>query len=75
MSLLLPTWQNAILNRQNGEIKTFEELTNHFTSRLHWELSSAMTTHHLLAMVSLSNTLMSMKMASFLEKYQALLAR
>lgn len=75
MSLLLPTWQNSILGKPNGSVSSFEELTDLFTSRLHWEFSSAMTTHHLLAMVSLTNTLMSMKMASFLEKYQALLAK
>lgn len=74
MSLLLPTWQNSIMGKPSGP-KSFEDLTDLFTSRLHWEFSSAMTTHHLLAMVSLSNTLMSMKMASFLEKYQALLAK
>lgn len=72
MSLLLPTWQNSILmnKKKYAEIKILADLNRLFTSSLHWELSATMTSNHLLAMVALSNTLMSMNMASFLEKYQ-----
>lgn len=74
MSLLLPTWQNSLmLNKdKHPTLKTQDDLNVLFTSRLHWELSATMTSNHLLTMVALSNTLMSMNMASFLEKYRAL---
>lgn len=86
MSLLLPTWQNDLLNVPNidqpstvdapmhhsiekslpPEIIRQENLTRLFTHRLHWELSTTLTSNHLLAMVSMSNTLMSMTMATFI---------
>uniref|UniRef100_A0A336LGZ9 CSON011489 protein n=1 Tax=Culicoides sonorensis TaxID=179676 RepID=A0A336LGZ9_CULSO len=74
MSLLLPTWQNSLmLNKvKYPALKTQNDLNTLFTSRLHWELSATMTSNHLLAMVALSNTLMSMNMASFLEKYRTM---
>lgn len=78
MSLILPTWQSTINVEQMApdmlshsttlppEIVKQEALTRLYTSRLHWELSTTVTSNHLLAMVSMSNTLMSMKMASFM---------
>lgn len=74
MSLLLPTWQNSLMcnKEKHPTLKTQNDLNILFTSRLHWELSATMTSNHLLTMVALSNTLMSMNMASFLEKYRAL---
>ncbi|XP_061381284.1 WD repeat-containing protein 7 isoform X3 [Danaus plexippus] len=42
-----------------------EQLTRLFTSKLHWELSTTLTTNHLLSIVALANTLMSMSNASF----------
>lgn len=81
MSLMLPTWQNDLTlenkipsipqNKELGEmlppeIIKQENLTRLFTSKLHWELSTTLTSIHLLSMVAMSNTLMSMNMASFI---------
>lgn len=82
MSLLLPTWQNTIKQETVENLlkgtdiqlsKTVphnllrqEALTRLFTARLHWELSTTITSNHLLGMVAMSNTLMSMKMATFI---------
>ncbi|XP_049287940.1 WD repeat-containing protein 7 isoform X2 [Anopheles funestus] len=80
MSLLLPTWQNNIvINTTPDELKTValtpeqfrrEGLTKLFTARLHWELSTTLTSNHLLAMVAMSNTLMSMNMATFIPEQE-----
>lgn len=43
-----------------------EDRARRFASRLHWELSTAMTTNHLLAIISLAYTLMSMSRATFI---------
>lgn len=79
MSLLLPTWQNDLqvdttnppedvhLTKElTPELVRQENLTRLFTARLHWELSTTITSNHLLAMVAMSNTLMSMTMATFI---------
>lgn len=79
MSLLLPTWQNDLkvdtthppedvqLTKEiTPELIRQENLTRLFTARLHWELSTTITSNHLLAMVAMSNTLMSMTMATFI---------
>lgn len=79
MSLLLPTWQNDLkvdtthppediqLTKELApELVRQENLTRLFTARLHWELSTTITSNHLLAMVAMSNTLMSMTMATFI---------
>ena len=50
--LMLPTWPAG-------------EPVDHFTSFGHWAISSTLTTNHLLAIVALSNTLMSMNSAAF----------
>ncbi|KAG7312709.1 hypothetical protein JYU34_001079 [Plutella xylostella] len=47
-----------------------DRLTKLFTSRLHWELSTTLTTNHLLSIVSLANTLMSMNHATFLPDHE-----
>lgn len=86
MSLLLPTWQNTIkqetvqnllqgmdvqMNKSVPEnLLRQEALTRLFTARLHWELSTTITSNHLLGMVAMSNTLMSMKMASFISEQE-----
>jgi WD repeat-containing protein 7 len=78
MSLLLPTWQNTIKKKTVDELvgsmdsqivksipehlKRQEALTKLFTARLHWELSTTITSNHLLGMIAMSNTLMSMNM-------------
>lgn len=84
MSLLLPTWQNTIkkdivqkllqgtdpqLNKALPEsLLRQDALTKLFTARLHWELSTTLTSNHLLGMVAMSNTLMSMNMATFISE-------
>ena len=50
--LMLPTWPA-------------DEQVDSFTSRGHWAISSTLTTNHLLAIVALTNTLMSMNSAAF----------
>ncbi|KAH8244751.1 hypothetical protein KR038_007637 [Drosophila bunnanda] len=88
MSLLLPTWQNNYAIPPGiqlpssskkrplpEELQRLEHLTAVFTSRLHWELSTTLTTNHILALVAMSNTLLSMSAASFLpdsEKHKKL---
>ena len=92
MSLLLPTWQNTIKKEvvQNllrgtdpetsksltESLLRQDALTRLFTARLHWELSTTVTSNHLLGMVAMSNTLMSMNMATFIpESERRMLAR
>lgn len=83
MSLLLPTWQNDLvvdktkipddiqINKElTPELIRQENLTRIFTARLHWELSTTITSNHLLAMVAMSNTLMSMQMATFIPEHE-----
>lgn len=83
MSLLLPTWQNTIKKEtvqnllQGTDTKSLpasllrqEALTKLFTARLHWELSTTLTSNHLLGMVAMSNTLMSMNMATFVPEQE-----
>lgn len=83
MSLLLPTWQNDLtvdtiyppsdLQLEKSlppELVRQENLTRLFTHRLHWELSTTLTSNHLLAMVAMSNTLMSMTMATFIPEHE-----
>lgn len=83
MSLLLPTWQNdltvdttkipediQISKELTPELIRQENLTRIFTARLHWELSTTITSNHLLAMVAMSNTLMSMQMATFIPEHE-----
>lgn len=55
-----------------------EARARRFVSRIHWELSTAMTTGHLLSIISLANTLMSMSSATFIleqEKKRKLIRR
>ncbi|KAH9399231.1 WD repeat-containing protein 7 [Tyrophagus putrescentiae] len=42
------------------ELQLEEEMARRFTSRLHWELSTALTTNHLLSLISMAHTMMSM---------------
>lgn len=83
MSLLLPTWQNdlsvesaklpddiLVPKELTPELIRQENLTRIFTARLHWELSTTITSNHLLAMVAMSNTLMSMQLATFIPEHE-----
>ena len=82
MSFLLPTWQTqleAVIGdppqsqldqRLPAELVRQEMLTRVFTARVHWELSTTLTSNHLLAVVALSNTLMSMNNATFVPEQE-----
>ncbi|XP_063230769.1 WD repeat-containing protein 7 isoform X3 [Bacillus rossius redtenbacheri] len=79
-SVLLPTWQARtdelerrpdVLDRDlPPELVRLERLTRLFTARTHWELSATVTSNHLLAVVALANTLMSMNNATFVPEQE-----
>lgn len=52
------------------EMVQLERLTRLFTARTHWELSTTLTTNHLLATISLAYTLMSMNNATFVTEQE-----
>ncbi|KAG8181336.1 hypothetical protein JTE90_017504 [Oedothorax gibbosus] len=52
------------------ELVAEEERARVFSSRGHWELSTAVTTTHLLAIIALANTLMSMNSATFVPEQE-----
>lgn len=80
MSLFLPTWhqtipvdeEDATLDCEGvpAEIVWRERLTRAFTSRTHWELSTTLTSNHLVAIIALSHTLMSMSNATFVPEQE-----
>uniref|UniRef100_A0A1B6MPX3 WD repeat-containing protein 7 n=1 Tax=Graphocephala atropunctata TaxID=36148 RepID=A0A1B6MPX3_9HEMI len=81
MSLLLPTWQpykaemgrdttSALEANLPKEMVELERATRTFTAQTHWELSTTLTTNHLLAIIALANTLMSMNNASFVAEQE-----
>nr|CAD7423900.1 unnamed protein product [Timema monikensis] len=80
MSLLLPTWQAKFDERDRDkaplehelppEMVRLECLTQLFTARTHWELSTTITSNHLLAIIALANTLMSMNNATFVPEQE-----
>ncbi|KPJ11024.1 WD repeat-containing protein 7 [Papilio machaon] len=84
MAVQLPTWLGswaeaaaaaptdpALLSSDlPPELLKQEKLTRLFTSKLHWELSTTLTTNHLLSIVALANTLMSMSNASFVPEQE-----
>merc|ERR1719244_1730743 len=63
MSLLLPTWTPAHSNSSLSK-------TEYFTSLGHWELSHSLTTYHLLSLISVTNTLISVSNASFVPEQE-----
>ena len=73
MCLFLPTWERMTLGNEesksdgnSGNVnKDLEGRTSAFMSWGRWELSSMLSTHHLLAIVAIANTLMSMQSATF----------
>ncbi|KAK5648439.1 hypothetical protein RI129_003331 [Pyrocoelia pectoralis] len=78
MSLFLPTWHNTIPLSNHSmddqgltddlppELVYREQLTRIFTCKTHWELSTTLTSNHLLAIIAVSHTLMSMSNATFI---------
>ncbi|CAH1117289.1 unnamed protein product [Phaedon cochleariae] len=83
MSLFLPTWHNTIpvddeplpadlslTNSLPAELVRQEQVTRIFSSHAHWELSTTLTSNHLLAIIALSHTLMSMSNATFVPEQE-----
>lgn len=52
------------------EILIEEERARRFAARGHWEMAKAITTNHLLSLISLANTLMSMNSATFIDEQE-----
>ncbi|XP_069687986.1 WD repeat-containing protein 7 isoform X7 [Periplaneta americana] len=52
------------------ELVRLERLTRLFTARTHWELSTTLTSNHLLAIIAMANTLMSMNNATFVPEQE-----
>merc|ERR1712088_295862 len=59
MSLMLPTWKM----KQNDN-------ADFFTALGHWELSHSTTTNHLLSVIAITNTLVSVSNASFIPEQE-----
>jgi hypothetical protein len=53
-----------------AELVNLERLTRLFTACTHWELSTTLTSNHLLAIIALANTLMSMNNATFVPEQE-----
>jgi hypothetical protein len=73
MSLMSPTWKPATKTKLEDVLKitsTLSQRVRWFTSRTHWEISNSMTTNHLLTIVALANTLMSMQNATFVPEQE-----
>ncbi|KAG8034804.1 hypothetical protein G9C98_007880 [Cotesia typhae] len=79
MTLLLPTWHQQLdlkieptqlEQRLPIELVRQDRLTKAFTARAHWELSTTLTSNHLLTVVALANTLMSMNNATFVPEQE-----
>ncbi len=60
MSILLPGWHRKHMPSPEMPLKQTAILG-------HWLISSAVTTHHLLSVISVANTLMSMTYATFMD--------
>ncbi|XP_042885895.1 WD repeat-containing protein 7-like isoform X3 [Penaeus japonicus] len=83
MSLLMPTWHPVRESEMPAinlppdlaaelppEMVKLEHRTQVFTGRGHWEISPALTTHHLLALVSVANTLQDMNAATLIPEQE-----
>ncbi|XP_043192685.1 WD repeat-containing protein 7-like, partial [Amphibalanus amphitrite] len=66
VSLLLPTFLGGPASAAMSA--PLAERTVTFTRRTHWELSCALTSNHLLAVIALADTLMSMNNTSFMSE-------
>ena len=61
MSLMLPTWQPKVKETLDIDF---------FTALGHWELSHTTTTNHLLSVIAITNTLVSVSNASFIPEQE-----
>lgn len=75
MSLMSPTWKPPSVTAPANATNNFETeklslRVKSFTSKMHWEISHSLTTNHLLTIVALANTLMSMQNATFVPEQE-----
>ena len=71
MSLMLPTWSPRSKDLQNNNLSSGNDaLTTYFTALGHWELSHTTTTNHLLSVIAITNTLVSVSNASFIPEQE-----
>jgi len=73
MSLMSPTWKPVVKSKIEEQLKITSSLSQRvkwFTSRTHWEISRSLTTNHLLTIIALANTLMSMQNATFIPEQE-----
>ncbi|XP_069954454.1 WD repeat-containing protein 7 isoform X5 [Cherax quadricarinatus] len=83
MALFMPTWHPVrdadmppinlppdLASELPPEMVELEHRTQVFTCRGHWEVSPALTTHHLLALVSVANTLQDMNAATLIPEQE-----
>ncbi|CAG7815558.1 unnamed protein product [Allacma fusca] len=72
MSVMSPTWRPRQQLISQSDDLSLTQRVKEFTSLLHWEISSSITTNHLLAIIALANTLMSMQNATFVPEQERL---
>ena len=65
MSLMLPTWHHP-----KTANKVAQDPKDYFTALGHWELSHTITTNHLLSVIAITNTLVSVSNASFIPEQE-----
>ena len=63
------TLSQKLKNTNASSLQTSEEIYE-YSTKVRWQMSSAITTQHLLSVISVANTLMSMSRASFLMMHQ-----
>ncbi|KAH7952071.1 hypothetical protein HPB52_017890 [Rhipicephalus sanguineus] len=77
--ILPPSQETAPISSKERKVVTIpvpkeqieeEERARRFSSKGHWELSTAVTTNHLLSVIALANTLMSMNSATFVPEQE-----
>lgn len=60
-----------IVSTLPSDLQLEEEMARRFTSKLHWELSTSITTNHLLSLISLANTLIIMSNGTTFVSYES----
>ncbi|EDV25286.1 uncharacterized protein TRIADDRAFT_37484 [Trichoplax adhaerens] len=72
LSLIVPGWEPycpQLTSSSTGDVNTMSE-EDSFVTYSHWMLSSSLTTQHMLAIISVSNTLMEMNHTSFISAFE-----
>ena len=79
MSLMLPTWTprrdqvtatTLLPKEQATDGNSLDTSTYYFTALGHWELSHTITTNHLISVIAITNTLVSVSNASFVPEQE-----